>query len=117
MNSRPLTNSNDDINDMAINTAQSSVAPQKGPLPLPDVYHWSDIYHTRLRFIQYLADQFWRRWITEYLPELQRSHKWTDKQVNVKEENVYEISDVNTSRSLWPLGLVIQAKLGRHNMA
>ena len=100
VNSRPLTKISDDINDMATLTPNHLLLQKEGPLPLPGMYHWSDMYCKRCRFIQYMADQFCRRWIREYLPELQRRHKWTDRQVNVNEGDVVLISDENTPRRL-----------------
>ena len=98
---------------MAVLTPNHLLLLKEGPHPIPGTFHRSDMLRKRWRFIQHPADQFWRRWIKEYLPELQRRQKWTERQINVKQGDVVLVCDENTPRSLWPLGLVVEVKLGR----
>ena len=74
------------------------------------------MYRQRWKFIQYLANQFWKRWLKEYLPELQRRSKWCARQENIKVGDVVLLCEENTPRFLWPLGLVIQVKEGRDKL-
>ena len=89
---------------------------QNGPSPPPGLFGQQDKYKRRWRFVQYLTDQFWRRWVKEYLPELQKRNQWCHGQKNVKIGDLVLIMDENTPRGLWPLGLVTDVKLGRDNL-
>ena len=63
-----------------------------------------------------MADQFWRKWLKEYLPELQRRHKWLESRKNVKPGDLVLIVDENTPRSLWPLGIIVDVKYSRDGL-
>ena len=66
--------------------------------------------------MQYLSNQFWRRWLKEYIPELQRRSKWCRVQENIKVGDVVLLYEENTPRFLWPLGLVLEVKEGRDKL-
>ncbi|XP_049885438.1 uncharacterized protein LOC126380224 [Pectinophora gossypiella] len=53
-----------------------------------------------------LADMFWRRWLRQYLPTLQRRQKWTLDSPPVRIGDVVVISDGNLPRNMWPKGIV-----------
>ena len=116
VNSRPLTKVSDDVSDMATLTPNHLLLLREGPRAMPGVFGQGDIYRKRWRYIQHLADQFWRRWLKEYLPNLQARSKWTEEKPNVKKGDVVLICDENTPRNVWPMGLVIEAKVGRDNL-
>ena len=116
INSRPLTKLNDDPHDMATLSPNQLLMLNQGPKNFPGNFQRKDMYKQRWRFIQYLANEFWKRWIKAYLPELQRRCKWFDKQVNVEVGNVVLLVEENTPRFLWPLGLVLEVKKGRDNL-
>ena len=94
INGRPLSKNSDDVSDGGSLTPNHLLLLREGPPPLPGVYHETDMYRKKWRYIQYLADQFWSRWVKEYLPELQKRQKWQDKHCNVKRGE----SSVNSSR-------------------
>lgn len=72
------------------------------------VFRKDDLYsRSRWRQIQYLADQFWRRWTHEYLPLLQTRSKWTTTKRNLQVNDVVMVVDANYSRGKWPLGIVV----------
>ena len=116
VNSRPITKISDDITDSAALTPNHLLLLREGPVPPPGVFRSDDVYRRRWKHIQFLSDQFWRKWIREYIPELQKRHKWTDVQRNIKVGDIVLIADENTPRSLWPLGLVIEAIAGRDGL-
>jgi hypothetical protein len=88
----------------------------EGPKVFPGHYNKNDMYRERWKFVQYLANTFWKRWLKEYLPELQKRSKWLNKQVNVKVGDVVLLVEENTPRFLWPLGLVVEVKQGRDGL-
>ena len=58
--------------------------------------------------MQYLANQFWRRWITEFIPTLQERRKWHTIEQNLTEEDIVLLVDENSARCNWPRGKVIE---------
>ena len=66
-----------------------------------------DLYSRRTwRRVQYLADQFWKRWRCEYLQNLQTRRKWTSIQPNVEEGDIVLLREKDVPRNQWPLGRV-----------
>ena len=100
INSRPLTKLSEDVADMATLSPNQLLLLNEGPRNFPGNYQRSDRYNQRWRFIQYLANEFWKRWLKEYLPELQQRNKWQDKQVNIKVGDVVLLCEENTQRFL-----------------
>jgi hypothetical protein len=57
------------------------------------VFNKADIYSKRRwKQVQYLVDIFWKRWIREYIPSLQRRQKWLQLKRNVTVRQVRIIS-------------------------
>ncbi|XP_058820314.1 uncharacterized protein LOC131682669 [Topomyia yanbarensis] len=68
---------------------------------------------------QYLADQIWKRWISEYLPTLNQRSKWHDESDPVEVGDIVYIVDEN-SRKGWVRGIVttvFKSKDGRIRQA
>lgn len=61
--------------------------------------------------VQHMAQNFWRRWTLEYLPELTRRSKWHDPNVpNLTVGDTVIIVDEQLPRNSWPRGKVIEVK-------
>jgi hypothetical protein len=84
------------VNDCSALTPNHLLLLRQGPIPPPGLFDGSDMYRKRWRHIQFLADQFWRKWINCYLPELQRRHKWVDQQRNLQIGDIVLIMGENT---------------------
>lgn len=62
---------------------------------------------------QVVANRFWKRWIREYLPNLNRRAKWCKPAQPLKEGDIVIIVDQNNPRNLWPKGRIIAVKTGK----
>ena len=62
--------------------------------------------------VQHLANQFWDRWVKEYLPTLQTRQKWLESKDNLKVGDIVLIKDESTPRNLWPLARVVSVHPG-----
>jgi hypothetical protein len=108
INSRPITPVSDDVNDHdALTPNHILLLRTTASLP-PGIFKEDDVYmRKQWRQVQYLADQFWRRWARKYLQLLQGRQKWQTKQ-DVKAGDFVLIADKNTARNQWTYGRIIK---------
>ena len=86
-------------------------------LPPPGVFKEADAYvRHRWRLTQFLADEFWRRWRSEYLSSLQRRRKWQKPQRNLQVGDVVLVSEEGAFRGSWPMGRVVEAFPGKDGL-
>jgi len=116
INGRPLTKVSDDVTDMTPLTPNHLLLLRSGPAPVPGIFSDADQYRKRWRYVQHLANQFWSRWIKEYLPGLQKRVKWQEEKENLKVGDLVLLVEENMPRRVWPLGLVVQVKKGRDGL-
>ena len=64
----------------------------------------------RYRKVQYMCDQFWHRWRSEYLHTLTARHKWKTRIPCISQGDVVLIRDKNLLRNDWPMGRVSSTK-------
>ena len=88
---------------------------RSGPSLPPGKFDQLDRYRRRWKHVQHLADQFWRKWLRLYLPELQRRSKWFQVTNDLAVGEVL-IVDEMTPRNLWPLARVIAVTTGRDGL-
>ena len=111
VNSRPLT-----YTDVSSTSSLEPLSPShiltlksKVVLPPPGIFQRADIYcHRRWRRVQYLANEFWNRWKTEFLPTLQERRKWIKLQPDLQKDDVVLMVDENTPRCQWSLARVVE---------
>ena len=72
----------------------------------PGVFMKADTYRQLWRKTQYLANQFWSRWLKEYLPLLQPRRKWFGSSRTLKPDDLVFIVDKQASRECLPKGIV-----------
>ncbi|XP_043206534.1 uncharacterized protein LOC122372920 isoform X2 [Amphibalanus amphitrite] len=60
------------------------------------------------RHVQYLASQFWRRWLAEYVPTLQTRQKWRQAGRNLQIGDIVLVLDKDLPRGSWPLGRIVR---------
>lgn len=109
LNNRPLTKLTDDPNDLEVLTPNHLILMRSSTsLPL-GTFRKEDCYvKRRWRQVQYLSDQFWKRWVKEYLPLLQERNKWLSIERNLTKGDIVLLVDNNAPRHAWPLGIIIE---------
>lgn len=107
VNARPLTHvpvTRDDPEALTPNhflLGSSQGLPTLGPCEPADRRHW--------RAAQGLADEYWRRWIKEYLPELvPRRETPSHNYKSIKVNDLVVVVDPNLPRNVWPRGIVTE---------
>ena len=55
-----------------------------------------------------IVEQFWKRWLKEYVPHLTERRKWTTARRNVEVGDLVLIIEPNTPRCQCPLGQVLK---------
>ena len=116
VNSRPLTKLSEEIDDMSTISPNQLLLLNEEITDMPGRFVCQDKYKQRWKYIQYLANQFWKKWVKAYLPELQKRSKWHDPHSEVKVGDVVLLLEETTPRYLWPLGLVVDVKKGRDGL-
>ena len=102
VNNRPITKVSDDPRDLQPLTPNHLLL-QNGPQLPPGAFTSDEIYaRRRWHQVQHLSDTFWRRWIWEYLSQLQQRQKWFHKRRNFAVGDVVLIVDDTCPRSMWP---------------
>jgi transposase InsO family protein len=116
VNSRPLTKISDDLNDLSPVTPNHLLMIKKHVALPPGVFQESDMYRKRWRAVQFIVDQFWKQWLKQYIPELQCRSKWLKKEKNFKVGDLVLISDENTPRGVWPMGIVDSVNVSKDQL-
>jgi hypothetical protein len=110
LNDRPITKLSEDPRDLSVLRPNDLLrSSQKAPSPAIPVFS-ADLYKYGWRQVQYLTELFWNKWMRYYVPELQGRTKWRREKYNLKTGDVVLVSDVQSYRNLWPIGLVVEAK-------
>ena len=112
LNNRPLTNISSDPQDCEPLTPNHLMIFRPAHF-VPGLFDKNDNYsRNRWRQVQYMADLFWRRWIREYLPELQRRAKWTSPQRDLQPGDLVLVMDNQLARNEWCMGRIISCHRG-----
>lgn len=104
VNGRPLTHVPVSPNDPEALTpnhfliGSSSGLPATGPCEHANRHTW--------RASQALADEFWRRWLREYLPTLTPRGNASDRRDNLQPGDLVIVVDSSLPRNTWPRGQV-----------
>ena len=110
INTRPITKVSESATDCAALTPNHLLVLDHLP-PLPQgKFSEGDLYRCRWRCVQQLVDQFWKKWVHLYLPELQKRQKWFHASRSLKVGDLVLICDENTPRCVWPMGLISETK-------
>ncbi|XP_069139358.1 uncharacterized protein [Argopecten irradians] len=113
VNTRPLTYVSDNPNDLDPLTPNHLLLLRPNNVVPMGIFKQQDRYGRRWKQAQYLADQFWERWLAEYLPTLQLRKKWKTEKENFRIGDIVLVMDESTHRTNWPLGRVVETFPGK----
>ena len=79
-------------------------------MPPPGDFTSADLYtRRRWRTVQYILNEFWLRWKSEYLSNLQSRQKWNSASKNFVVNDVVLVKD-DGARNEWSLARIIRTK-------
>ena len=106
---KPITQVSEEPEDLEALTLNHLLLLRSEVPPTPGVFRKENIYSKRRwRQVQYLADQFWKRWSKEYLPLLQIRSKWHQERRNLSIGDIVLLVDDTCSRNAWLLARIIE---------
>ena len=109
INSRPLTPVSNDVKDLQPLTPNMLLCLKEEHSMPPGTEESFDVYSKkRWKRVQYLSNLFWKRWVKEYLPILQKRQKWTNLKENFNVGDVVIIADDNLPRNAWHMGVILE---------
>lgn len=110
LNGRPIIKNSDHPSDLGALTPNHLLLMHKCEMCPPGLFCEDDnVLRNRWRQVQYLADQFWKRWVREYLPLLHERLKWCKLKRNTSTGDIVLVID-NQPRHAWALGRVTSVK-------
>ena len=78
--------------------------------PPPGEFCKEDLYlNKRWKKVQFLANEFWRRWKREYPLNLQQRQNWQKTSRNSKVDGIVILQDDSSPRNEWKLARVVEA--------
>ena len=117
LNSRPITKASTDPNDLEALTPNHLLLLKTAPSMPPGQFQQDDIYaRRRWRQVQFMADLFWKRWVKEYLPQLQERQKWSNTRRNFTPGDLVVIVDDTAPRNTWLIGKITETILDRRGL-
>jgi len=115
LNSRPLCSIENSVEDLGVLTpGHFLIGRPLNAIPQPELNPEVRTYK-RWRYLQMLTQEFWRKWVRDYLNTLQHRPKWQKSHPNVKVGDIVIVKDDLKSPTYWPLGRVIKASAGSDN--
>ncbi|XP_047675241.1 uncharacterized protein LOC125145656 [Tachysurus fulvidraco] len=94
VNSRPLNSVSSDPQQPLILTPAMLLTQKIGVHTVPPgQIDENDLYKRQWRQVQHFANEFWKRWRSEYICGLQKRRKWTEEKTNVQEGDIVLLKD------------------------
>ena len=123
LNSRPLTSISDDSKDTSpitpsmllngFNSIQLPLVAERVPKLITDD---EKCPVKRLRYMNRLITEFWKKWSSEYITGLQTRKKNCTEKENLKKGDLVYLAEDNIPALQWPLGLIIDVFTGNDNL-
>ena len=86
-------------------------------------YHFAPEHQTqqftinkRLKYVQKIIRNVWRRWIKEWIPSIGKQNKWTKQYQNIDVGQVVLVLWPDLPRMKWPLGKIVDAIQGKDGL-
>ncbi|KAK9508957.1 hypothetical protein O3M35_006386 [Rhynocoris fuscipes] len=118
VNSRPLTISSEDPNDLQpLTPAHFLIGRPLSALPVPNLTNVSSNRLNRWQLIQQLHQSFWKRWHTEYLSSQQERHKWRYKRNEIPVGTLVVIKDENLSPTQRRMARIVALHPGKDGIS
>ena len=113
LNSRPLTYMSDDPNDLRPLTPNHLLLGRASA----DIPHGpcedTRNTHKRFQYVQTIANNFWRRFIAEYVPKMIAIGRSKWQKSEIKKDDLVLIVESNVPRGKWNLGRVTEVFPGK----
>lgn len=106
MNDRPLTRVSDDVNDLEALTPNHILLLRQNSSSASAETKRGDQYAARWKYVNILANEFWSRWMKEYVPTLQERQRWLQKRPNFKKGQLVLMADKSLPRGKWSKAIV-----------
>jgi hypothetical protein len=114
VNSRPITFVSSDAADPEALTPNHFLIGTSSGLQSPGEFVEADLcLRRRWRISQRLTDHFWRRWMREYIPTLNKRSKWFQRKKPISVGDVALLADEDNPRNIWPLGRIVNLYPGK----
>ena len=109
VNSRPLSTDNSPCMETPDMLTPNHLLTQKSQdvLKPPGVFQRADLYcKKRWRWVQHLANEFWKRWRNSYMQLLQVRQKWLRPRRNLEVGDVVVLKEEDLPRNCWKLARI-----------
>ena len=105
VNSRPITRVSPDPEDGAL-TPNHLLMMKSNNTEDHIEFNLGAIYRRNWKKVCMLKDQFWNKWVKEYLAELQSRKVWDKERQNFKPDDLVLMVDPLNPRATWPLARI-----------
>ena len=113
VNSRPLTYVSSEADSLEALTPSHLLLGRPVVRLPPGLADDADLSSRRIwRQTQAIANQFWKRWLSEYVPSLTCRRKWTRETRNLVPGDLILLAEDDVPRGHWPLGRVLHVYPG-----
>ena len=113
LNSRPLTRSSEDVNDLeALTPYHILLGRHRNWSYMGEIRNEDVSSRRRWRQVQALREIFWKRWRKEYLPSLTTRTKWKDHTPKYNVGELVLLQDDDKRRGKWPLARITKIMPG-----
>ena len=118
LNSRPIVPLTTDPNDLeAITPAHFLIGTQLTAVPERGLVDTKIIFTRRYQHIQRIRQHFWKRWVKEYLHNLQSRTKWQfHKDSEIQIGSLVLLKEENVPPMIWPMGRIVDVHPGKDNV-
>ena len=106
LNDRPISAVSSDSRDLKALTPNSLLLGNINPVVPPNVFIKAEGYRNSWKLVHWLADEFWRRWLKSYLPQLQQRQKWLKPHRNLAPGDLVLVCDEQCRRGQWPKTII-----------